>query len=112
MRLPLEPSLDDRRHVERVFRDLAGIASAVDVTVANGRNARQLLTMWLSDLWLIHRALDYSPYELLEILGELPLPEREMAGLDEGGGGERGEREAGWSEDDSSQLEPRRAGCS
>ena len=90
MRLPLEPSLDDRRHVERVFRDLAGIASATDASTEPGRASRQLLMMWLSDLWVVNRGLGLDPHSLLEMLGELPLPERRGAGLDEDGGGRWG----------------------
>ena len=87
MRLPLEPSLEDRRHVERVFRDYACLASAMDGSTEPGRASRQLLMMWLSDLWVINRGLGRDPHSLLEMLGELPLPERTIAGLDQGGGG-------------------------
>lgn len=90
MRLPLEPDLHDRRHVERVFRDLAGIASATDGSTEPGRHSRQVILMWLSDLWVILRGLEYDPHSLLEMLGELPLPERKVAGLDQEGGGRCG----------------------
>lgn len=79
MRTPLEPTLDDRRHVERVLRDLASIVSLVEADKDLGRRARQLLLLWLADIWLVLREAGYSRESLAEqALGELTWADQQI----------------------------------
>jgi len=89
-RLPLEPSLDDRRHVERILRDYAGIISLAPAESESRRQAIHQLLFWLSDNWLVLREAGYTRESLLEMLQESPLASEET-GLGSQGGADRGE---------------------
>jgi hypothetical protein len=76
VRVPWMPIQEDWMHVERVLRDLAGIVSCWPLDTENGRQARQLLLLWLSDIWLVLREAGYGNESLLEQLGDVELVER------------------------------------